>query len=240
MQTEVTKTTKTDLAVPMDQAWGTEDLKAENILIPRLALMQGQSKLVQAEKAKLGDIVDTVTGEVVGSASQPLEIIPIMQFDRWTLFHKNEKGQWTYSGEVEANATNAGWHREWEGKSSDGRDEKRVYSLMYYVLLSKNFRTLPYLITFKSTSLKAGKALMNHFFQAKNDKVPPASRSITLASRKESGDSNTWYVFTVSPGKSTTKEQVAVAYQWYQTLKLAKHRVADVDEEVAPTEQTEF
>jgi len=239
MQTEVTTTKKQELAVPMNEAWGTEDLKSENVLIPRLALMQGQSKLVQDEKAKIGDIVDTVTGEVLGSASNPIEIIPIMQFDKWTLFHK-EEGQWVYTGAVDATAANSGWHREWEGKSADGREEKRVYSLLFYVLLAKNFKTLPYLVTFKSTSLKTGKALMNHFFQAKNDGVPPASRTVFLASKKESGDKNTWYIFNVAPGKAATKEQVGVAYQWYQTLKLAKHKVADEVEDIAPSEQTEF
>lgn len=240
MSNDLTTKQETGLTIPQG-SWGTEDLKAENILIPRLALMQGQSRFVQDEKAKIGDIVDTVTGTVLANATKALEVIPLMQMDKWTLFHKVD-GQWVYSGLVDATAANSGWHREWEGKSEDGREEKRVYSLLYYCLDASNYRALPYLITFKSTSLKAGKALMNHFFHCKNDNVPPASRSVYLGSKKESGDKNTWYVFTVSPGKNVSKEQLAVAYQWYKTLKESKHKVADeVDVATeAVVEQAEF
>lgn len=241
MNTEVTTQNTKDLAVPMG-AWGAEDIKSENLLIPRLTLMQGQSKFVQDEKAKVGDIVDNVTIQVLGGPNKAVELIPLIQQDAWTLFNKRN-GQWSYSGVVPATAENSHWHREWEGTNADGEEEKRVFSLLFYCLDAANYSGLPYLITFKSTSLRAGKALMNHFFQCKNDGVPPASRSVFLGSRKETGDKNTWYVYTVAPGKSVTKEQLAVAYKWYRTLKESKHKVAEeteAKEESSVAESDEF
>ena len=46
--------------------WGyDEDVSASDILIPRILLMQKTSGLVDEERAEVGDIVNSISGEVV-------------------------------------------------------------------------------------------------------------------------------------------------------------------------------
>lgn len=226
MNTEVSKSsTNKEVAMPMG-AWGTENIKTENILIPQIYLMQGQSKGVQDEKAKVGDIVDSVNYTVLGDAKKDFKFIPLVSFDTFMVQEYDGK-QWRYSRTEPVTMANEKHRKEWESIDPVTKKQlKWTYELKFYVLPLNEYKTaLPHVLGFRSTSLKAGKALTNHFVRCRQDNIPPASYVMKLTSNKQTKDSNTFFVFEVSQGEKATAEQQTTAWKWYQMIKAGQTNV---------------
>lgn len=235
----MTDLTKTQTALTLsDTAWGTEGTDTSDILIPKILLMQGLSKYVASEKAQMGDLVDSVTGEVLGSGREkdfkPVKIIPIMSYKNW-MHHKLVDGKWVYDGMEPWTALNANTPR-YEEYEKNGEKYKSDATLNFYVLVEKEGVSLelPYLVSFRRTGYMAGKKLVTHFAKcqlaAKAGKpVPPAGTTFDLFANKIQNDSGTFYVFDVGSPKETKKELVQEAFGWYQTLKAGAHKVDTSD-----------
>ncbi len=99
------------------------------------------------------------------------------------------------------------------------------YALRFYVLVENE--ELPAVVTFKSTSLRAGKQLLTEAY-IKNLKAGknPASRYVALSSSKEKNDKGVYYVFNVKPMEDTPVEMQKEALQWVQTLKKESPKIA--------------
>jgi len=72
---------------------GMEDVRPQDIWLPRLALMQSLSPTVQSSENDAGQLVNNLTGEVWLNAGEELSFIPIkhyLQWIRWGVREKNE------------------------------------------------------------------------------------------------------------------------------------------------------
>lgn len=207
------KEENTALAVP-EGTWGTEGTSTKDILIPKLLLMQGLSKFVADEKAQMGDIVNSLTGDILGGKTKPVEIIPIMSFRTWVIYEiVGDKPQ--FKSVVPMTRENEDWELEGE---EDGAPVRRDKCLNFYVMLKTDMGGFPYLVSFRRTSFRAGKKLVNHFKLAEMKRIPPAANSVMLACSKQQNDDGTFYVFDIAPGKPTAKEDLSTCYGWYKTL----------------------
>lgn len=219
-------------------AWGSEGANTRDILIPRLLLMQGLSDLVSQERAKMGDIVNSVSGKVLGGKDKPIKFIPIMTFSTWAIFEKGEddKLEWKRMEPMTAENQDLPWEEEVNGKYT-----RRDQCLNFYVLLDSDALAadaLPYVMSFRRTSYKEGQKLSTHFLTSRRLNKAPATKTYALSCSKESNDHGTYYVFRLEEGTATEAKKIDVAYSWYQTIKSGVAKV-DVESEFKTSNSTE-
>ncbi len=219
--------------------WGNEAIIPQSErLIPKLHLMQGQSKLVGEEKAKMGDIANLVTGEVLGDGKDPVEIIPVKKLpSTWVVYDTSGKDR-EFEEIVEVGPENANW--EWEVKDAKGNTiRENDYCINFLVLAAKD-PTFPFVVSFKRTSVKAGKKVVNHFDRCQVDKVAPARYALKLTSNKMTNDKGQpYYVFDILPEKrQSTDKEFQLAYQWYKTFQSQEIKVdhRDLEEDATPAQ----
>lgn len=247
MTKEIAKKESTALATPMqNQSWGSENIDASDVVIPKLLLMQGQSEYVAEGKAKLGDIVRSTTGEVLGDSKKGVEIIPIMSFKTWTILEKIG-GKFEFRSVEPITADNVNEPLEWSVGNSVWRRDR---CLNFYVLLPSDIKReaaaleklkktgafpdpkdalLPCVLSFRRTSYTAGKALSTHFLQAASFNRPPAVSIFSLSSKMEKNDLGTFYIFEIANAGMTAEADLVVCKKWYETITQTKVRVDDSD-----------
>lgn len=223
-----------NLPAEMPVDWGNdEQILAGERLIPKIHLMQGQSLLVADGKAKMGDIVNLVTGEVLGDFNTPVEIIPIKKMpSTWVVYDRvmdeNGQSERKFKEIVDVTPQNVNW--EWSVLDTKGvavRDND--YCINFLVLAAKDTR-LPFVISFKRTSVKAGKKLVNHFDSCKIDKVAPATKAVKIQSKKMMKGNKPYFVFDLDSGnRPSTKEELAKAFEFFQLYKNQEIKVDNSD-----------
>lgn len=203
-------------------------ISSDNILIPKLLLMQGLSKLVAAEKAQMGDMVNSLTAQAVGSCREkdfrPVVIIPIMMFETWGVnqfVKKDGKESLSWVGTVPFKPANADWSREGVCPAAARQFNldpetkfRNMRELNFYVMLDAECddpMALPYLLKFKSTGYRVGMKLSTHFAQCqkaaqKGAATPPASYLFKLSGTKETNDQGTFFVPTIEPVTEESKD----------------------------------
>lgn len=106
------------------------------------------------------------------------------------------------------------------------QDYNVVETMNWYVVLNDN--PLPYLIRFKSTSLKAGRQLntLERSREAQNKTLG----AYKLGARLKTNDKGKWYDPTITPAGDASPEQVETAVSAYRMIKGGNVKVHDVDE----------
>lgn len=211
-------TTSSDLpVVPMDQAWGAENVAQESVLIPRLILAQDLTEAVKLGKCRPGAILGSDTGEVLANPGESLEFIPIYTFREWEIYDVEDRGNGktkdNYRARVRVTRDNENWAAE---DFENGKKVKRTKCLNFFVLLTNKIDAMPYLVSFKKSGMNAGKKIATHFYNSGLRKVAPASQAFKLSAVTKSWDGYTFQAYSVEPSRASSIEEVAKAYQWYQ------------------------
>jgi hypothetical protein len=234
----------------MDDSWAEETINTEDIVLPRILLMQALSPLVaEKEMAEPGDIVKSTTEEVVAAKGSLLRIVPITSFKTWRK-EKKVDGKWKfYDQEDYTPATaNRGWEEfeDMDPKTNKKETFKWVRCFNFYVNLKSDLEAavkgesaaLPCLVSFKSTSFDTGKKIYSGIAEGmtmkspKNPKGLPAfSREYSLSSKKTVGDKGTFYTFEVIQGKLIPDEERAIANKWYSTVKKSSVKVHEASDD---------
>lgn len=217
-------------AIPQDLegAWGAEEASGEDILVPKLLLMHGQSKLVQRGEKNIGDLVRSTTGETLASRKEKVLVIP---FQMWK--------SWRVSEMVgDKNGVQAQWRREepWTAKNTDdaweftedGKDMRRDRSYNFYGLLIKDLESgeaFPIRLSFVRTSKKAGNTIADFFAKCKATKTPPATQVWEVGSDLIEGKDNSYLTFTAKIARKTEMGELRQARFWYDQLSAKKDHV---------------
>jgi len=201
------------LAIP-EAAWGAENTHREDLLIPRIQIMNALSKPVEHGVASPGDMVDSSTLEILAKFGQKLEFVPFYTHKEWIEYEVLGKDQ-KFIGRHEVTPLNEGWPTE---EVRQGMPIRRNKALNFFAVLPGRLVSLPYLMTFQRSGLNAGKLLSTHFQVSAMKKVAPASKVFTLQIVKKSYDRHTWYGPVVEMGRDATQEELATAYNWYQQV----------------------
>lgn len=237
------------IAMKTAPVWGTENLDAADILIPRIQLAQAMSVAAQEGEVKPGEIYRSTNTEVLASVGKRLSFIILNTGKSWRVSEEGRTGQWEYRRREAYTADNAKNPWEYEDKSSSGKGTsswKRDIELNAYVLLindvAKELKAkspddvlFPCLITFSRTSFRsAGKQLMTHIAKAAHLGKPPASWVFNIGSKQEESGSNKYFVFDISPKteRESTKEELALAKHWYEIVKTSAAVKVDQNEDV--------
>jgi len=201
----------------LDQ-WNTEEseIDASDILLPRLLLMQGLSELVTADEAKLGDIVNGMENSVLGGFNKSLTLVPVHVEKLWFCFNLVD-GDKVFD-KVMPFKENP--NMPYETADSFNQTVLRIY------FLDINDPTLPVVVNFKSTSMRAGKIIYN-LMEVRNKlaKKNKAATMINLSSEKQQKDRHTYAVYKVEAAGETPVELQLQAMKWSKTIKAGETKV---------------
>lgn len=233
----------------VSSSWGSEGVDAQDILIPKILLMQGLSEYVADGKVQMGDIVLSTNGRKLGGKDKALTFIPICTFKTWV--NSEKVGQkYEFRGTEPITPENSDLPLEWQQQGAMWRRDR---CLNFYVLLPEDIERekqaiekaskgdlpdpddalLPCVLTFRRTSYGTGKELSTHFSKCAHFKVPPAVSMFNLLSEKVQNDQGTFYVFKLEKAGKTDTHHIQAARQWYEIITKAKVKVdepAVVDE----------
>lgn len=237
------------LSTELSGSWGSEGVDANDVLVPRILLMQALSKLVSAGERNTSDIIRSTTKEVLAKKGDTFEVIPIRLFKTFTIFDcSGKKPEFRSIEPITPENLNAPLEY-----MVDGKPYRRDRSLNFYVLLPKDIIReqkakeaiakgeypdtddilFPAVLSFSRSSYLAGRELATHFKKAEAFGIPPASRVFKLGSKLASNDQGTWPVFTVEKARPSSQEELAAAKRWYDVLAKSSVRIDDVEDESA-------
>lgn len=217
-------------------AWGENEMDSRDIVLPKILCMQGLSVLVADDKAKMGDFVDSLSSEVIGSINKPVQFIPF-HMEKIYIISKKEAGENRYGFDRIEPVTNQDYPFT---NVIDGVEFKYEYTLQFYCLRPED-TSLPYVLSFKSTSLKTGKVLSTQMYVRNRAAglVPPAY-VMELSGRKEKNDQGTFVVMEVKAGAKSTADQVNECLNWYQTVKSGATKVTHEEATNHPETSSKF
>jgi hypothetical protein len=207
---------------------------AQDLVIPKLLLMQPTSEYVGADKAKVCDIVNSQTQEVIAGPTSPIEIVPLKMYKTWRISDMSEQPPKFMRNEP---FTSDNANASWEGTEVvDGEEVpiRRDLCLNFFCLLKKdieNNEAFPVVVTFKRTSAFAGKTLATHLFMMVTLRRKPYSKSVQLKVKKEQKEKNTYAVFEIGQKLELSKEHQAVAEEWLGNLASMNYKVDDTEDD---------
>ena len=224
---------------PEDTAWGSENVDASDILIPKLLCAQAISEAVVMGDIPLGALYESVDKTVLAAYSakdsaktEDLEVIAFSNFKSWVITVDKE-----YEGTYPFTAENANWEREEE---VEGKMIVRDLVNSFFVILPKEIVEMgvdgafPYVLPLKRSSYKAGQKISTTATKLAKRSKPIASvvfkLSRTMGEHKES--KGKYFIVDATFERQATKEELQVAYNWYKTLqeKADNIKVDDSDE----------
>lgn len=222
-------------AMAMSATMADMGIEASDLVIPRLLLMQNTSEYVGDKKAQLGDVVNSQTMEVVGGEKKPLEIIPLKLYKTLKVFDQTQTPPKFIREEP---LTPANSRLPYEG-TENGIQVKRFVNMNLFVLLKKDLEkgeAFPCVVSFKSTSIPAGKQIATQLFKMASLGRLPYSQTVNITVSLQKKERNTFAVFGAAKGNNVDGGAVKEAEKWLSILASVQYRVDEREE----TENTEI
>lgn len=207
-------------------------IDAKDLVIPLIQVMQNTSALVGDDKAKLADIVNMATEQVLGS---PVAFLPLKLYKTLRVYDVSTGFKFLREEPLTAeNEKLAGEAFE----DVDGKQTavKRYQTFNFFVLLKSDLdkgEGFPCLLRFKSTGMNAGRSLATLLYKKVFFRKKPYSQFAELTTRKEKKDTNTYAVAGVSPGDEASAAHVQAAENWLAMLAAGNYKI-DEREDVEP------
>lgn len=222
------------VAVANLNEWGVPVVSAQDMVIPKILPMQGLSDLVTERKANIGEFRDSISGALLGSIDKPVEVIPFYLQKAWDIMEEsNGNYKWARTVPLIDNPAAVGYNDNWawEGEEN-GVKIKRVRRMNFFVMVRSQIAegAMPYVLSFKSTSLKEGKKLFTEMY-VRNVRagMPPAAFSFDLGGRMEKNDKGTFVVPTMTRKDKSTQGELIECLNWIKTINGGAVRVDESD-----------
>lgn len=213
------------------ESWGQSQISSKDIVIPRILLMQPMSEKVTAGDAAFGEFRESMNNEKLGDFNTGFKFIPFHMEKVFVEFNVEDPDDKKFLRIVPITPDNEDLPYEDEEKGEDGKKFKvsRDRTMNFYVLLPTELKlggAIPYIISFRRTSLQAGKKLATQMY-VKNHAagVTPASITCEMTCGKQTEDKKTWAVMEVKPAEPTPAEYVQKAFDWLKIVKTGKTKV---------------
>jgi len=220
-----------DLKFSNDLMGATEDIDNEDIVIPKIHLMQSMSDLVREDVAKIGEFRNSRTNELLGTE---LEIFVFAMYKSWQVFEVSKKGKPVYVETLDYydNAT-----LQIEETMADGKQIHRDKVLGFFCLLVDELKqggAFPYIVDFKRTSRAAGQDLVTKFAKLKQfANLPSYAKTFKLTAKEATNDLGSFFVKNIETGRNITAEELpiveAIARQIKESRAKGKVKVDDSD-----------
>ena len=243
----------TNLNPPMAED-GSSYVNSNDTIIPRIHLMQGLSKLVEEEKAKTGEFVNSQNEEVICPRDTALRFTPVKFWKTWVKLEANPGGKDKYIEEFPYTPTNCNLPRE---QVEEGKLIKYMETHNHLVLLNKDIEAYskalengdddailwPYLLSLKSTGLMASKSILSEMqkFKMASQMTGKAQKEIfhkyfELSSEKKENDKGTFYIPKVKYVDKSNEQALVAGGIWLDNMKsteyeFGKDQLQDSDDE---------
>lgn len=219
----------------MKSEWDAPELSSRDVVIPSILLMQPMSPQVTDAQAAFGELRESLNMEKLGDFKLGFEFIP---FKLHKLFiervDKGDEKEFLRAVDITPENENLPYE---DHEVIDGKEEKIIRDrvMKYFVLLVSELElgtAIPYTISFKRSSFKAGQKLATQMFMKNiNSGKTPASMIMTLSASKKTEDNKTWGILDVAPSKPTPDKFIADAFKWLETVRSGKAREHMIDDE---------
>lgn len=224
-------------------AWGSEvHLGTQDIILAKILPMQGLSELVADGKAKMGEFRDSLSGELLGSITEPMQVIPFHVDKVWDILEEDgDQYKWVRSEPLIEDPTKPGYNDNLPWNDTvDGLAIKRVRRMNFYVMIPSQMakgESLPYVLSFKSTSYREGKKMFTQMYMRnRRANLPPAAYSFMLSGTKEKNDKGTFIVPKIDLDRRVTDAELAECFQWYQMVRKGGVKVDESEEAMSAAE----
>lgn len=239
----------------MEQDWGVTQITQNDMVIPKILPLQHMSDKVKDKQGEYGEFRDTLSNEKFGDLETPFEVIPFMMQKKWLEFtmvpQKNGGFKRDYAGTtpIQDNPLLPGYNDDLPLRDETTKIERdRVMD--FFVLIPSEVAAgtaLPYVLSFRRTSLKAGQKLATQMYvKNKNVGKSPAAVVMEMSGKDKENDDGSFVVQDINPKRQATETEVAECLKWFKVIKnTAGVKVDDSEykkEPVAPmaTAETEF
>lgn len=205
--------------------WGGPMPLGSDIVLSKILPMQSTSEFVQDGKAAFGEFRDSLTGDKLGSITEPRAWIPFHVMKYWDILQPDDAGKFKFirMEPLIENPADPGYNDNlpWMDKV-DGVETKRVRRMNFYMIDPNQVEdgsAIPYILSFKSTSYKEGKKLYSQMYM-RNRKVglPPPGYTIILAGSKQKNDDGAWIVPEFELGRKATPAEMTECLSWYKLI----------------------
>lgn len=226
------------------------DIGSQDLLIPKILPMQGLSQLVTSGQAQMGELRNSVSGELMGHIDKPMEFYPIFLKKSWDIHKKQQDGQFKYEKNIPVveNPQDPAYNAKMDRLGvdpADGVEVKRVYRYDYFVLLPKDLQEgtpFPYVLSFKSSSRRNGQKIISEWGRMVDARKPFFSLKFNLFGKRDKNEKGTFIVLDVQRVANATQEEMEVAASWINRLKSAtniKVDESDVEAEVEAVDRAD-
>lgn len=219
-------------------AWGGQNITSNDILIAKIHPLQFMSEKVKLKQGEYGEFRDSVNNQKFGDLDTPWEFIPFYMEKKWAEYDivTNKAGarkrEFKQIIPIIDNAGDMGYNDNLPYVDEDGKVE-RDRCMDFYMLMPSEVADgveLPYVVTFRRTSLKAGKKLAMQMYvrNSQAGKVPPALVH-EMSGKSVQNDDGEFVVMDVAPTREATKEELDAALRWYQQVAAGATKLDDSD-----------
>lgn len=216
--------------------WGAPQVSSQDIVIPKILPMQGLSVAVAEGRAAMGEFRDSLNNTLLGKIDQPFECIPFFVDKCWDILEEQADGtfKWSKTVAVVENPASPDYNDNWKWEAEvNGIKIKNVRRFNFYVLLPEeveNGSSVPYIFSFKSTSIKEGKKLFTQMYM-RNIKsgLPPAAYTIKIGGVRQKNDKGIFIVPNYSVGRATTEAELQECLSWIKMIRAGRVKVDDSD-----------
>ena len=203
----------------------------KDMLIPKLLTMQPTSTMVSEERAAPGDLVSSVTGEVVGGKGKWVKFVPLMTYK--TVEYYDKSGAKPKLVKVEA--WNAKTHAtvEWE-QIINGKPHKVMECLNFYIFLEKDLANpagLPHLVSYRSTQKQGGKKLISHFMQMEMMQAEPWFGVLEVTTTKQTNaEKQPYFTPDIRPVGQTDVKYAEKLQKWVDLIARNAMKIDETDD----------
>ena len=245
METSVVKKDVNELATTNQNAalWGSEGITAAEIKIPKMLIMQGLSDFVTTGEAKVGQVVDSLTKEILGGQLSPKENkdVEFVPFYSWRSLRTMKLVGTKYEFHRQEPLTMANETLPWEDvemwtdpKTGQKTQLKirRDKVLNFYVLRPSDMKegfAFPYVLSFSRLGMNGGTKLATYISKLNRAGKTAASKVFALTVKTETNEKGTFFVPEINVVRDTTPEEYQQCFECHTQL-TKNHAAVKIDD----------
>jgi len=208
------------------------ELFQNDILIPKIWLIQSMSELRKQKKADEGQFVDSQTAELLADEGEELNFVVLKTFKRWHTFKMVDGKKVFDSSDIMVFGKNHNLPYE---ETVDGVDYKRRQVISAYVLIERDAvrgMNKPYIIDFASSSKYGGRKMISDIKTLGNEGLPPFVAFFKMTSAEENFADGSAFVKDVNFGGYLPKASIPFLVKCRKDLDTMEDQIEIDDSDV--------
>jgi hypothetical protein len=233
MSSEVAKKESTEVSTALAAAmnlgeWGASPMTDKELVISHIVCLQPTSQIVANGDGVFGEFRCTSTNRKFGDFKNGFKATPFHMAKMWVEYDMTVPKDKKYIRTYAVTPENKNLPYKDDGLNRDNKKVpiERDYTLKFYVLLPEEVERggeLPYIITFRRTSLQNGKNLaMQMYSRNAGVGLPPPALTVTIESKKESAENTNWATINANLNPDSTRlstpKEIMAALKWFKVI----------------------